>query len=99
VKLYALHDKKAGSLTAFQVVKTDAAVTRDFQQAVLEPKSLIGKYPDDFELVAIAEVYDDTRSADTHQVEPIPRTVIITARQVLDLQPKGEAGVQLVKEA
>lgn len=87
MKLYALHDKKSETLSAFQVAKADAAVSRDFAQAVLEPKSMLGKYPDDFELVVIAVVFEDVQD-DRVQSEGVPFEVVVTARQVVDLQPK-----------
>lgn len=86
MKLYALLDKKSDSLSAFQVAKSDAVVSRDFAQAVLEPKSLLGKYPEDFELVCIAFIEEDV--VEGLQVQAVPLGVVITAKQVLDLQSK-----------
>lgn len=91
MKLYALHDKVAKALSAFQVAKGDASVTRDFAQAVLEPKSLLGKYPDDFELVVFATLSEDMIEGGV-VCTPFPYLVVVTARQVLDLQPVRESG-------
>jgi len=98
MKLYALHDKKAKHLSSFQVAKLDAQVSREFAQAVLDPKSMLGKYADDFELVAIGGVEESTEGQ-SDQVWPLQApdgarmVVVITARQVLDLQPKPGSAV------
>lgn len=103
MKLYALHDVKAQALSAFQVAKADASVSREFAQAVLDPKSVLGKYPDDFELVSIGVVKEDVVPGEL-QALGVPMTVVLTARQVLDLQPQpGVAGdpaqLALLREA
>lgn len=103
MKLYALYDKKAQSLSSFHVAKSDAQASRDFAQAVLEPKSVLGRYPEDFELVAIGEVFEEVLE-EGPQLVALPMQAVVTARQVLDLQPQPGAVVdpaqlQLMKEA
>lgn len=90
MRLYALHDKKACALSAFHPAKSDAVASRDFASAVLEPKSLLGKYPEDFELVCVCELFEDT-SVQTDPVmllEGARFVVVLTAQQVVDLQSK-----------
>lgn len=107
MKLYALHDVKAQSFTAFHVVKSDAVATRDFAQAVLEPKSMIGKYPQDFQLVCLASIADADAGARSEYDDQFVQgefRVVVTAQQVLDLQPKAGAAsdpaqLALLKEA
>lgn len=101
MKLYALLDKKSGAYSAYQVQKFDAAVSRDFAQAVLQKDSLLGKYPDDFELVRLGQVPD---GPDEDGEFMLVGESILSARQVIDLQPR--AGVEgdpaqlaLIKEA
>jgi len=96
MKLYALHDKKAEALSAFHVEKSDAVATRRFVQAVLEPKSVLGEFADDFELVAVATVEEE---AFAHGVvcAGFPFLVVVTARQVLDT--RGPDGPALLREA
>lgn len=103
MKLYAMHDKKSQALSAFQVAKSDAVVSRDFAQAVLDPKSLLGKYAEDFELVCIGVVKEDVVPGELSALG-VPMTVVLTAQQVLDLQPQPGARVDpaqlaLMKEA
>lgn len=96
MKLYALHDKKAKAFTAFQVVRSDAQVSRDFAQAVLDPKSQIGKYAADFELVQLGDVLDEYESVEylvkNDEVVHSAYRVVLTAQQVLDSQPVRESG-------
>lgn len=93
MKLYAVHDRKAKAFTSFHVGKSDAVVSRDFAQAVLDPRSMMGKYAGDYELVSVGDViedYDDALEA-YRVVQPHldkPWHVVLTAQQVLDLQPK-----------
>lgn len=103
MKLYAVFDLKAGALSSFHVLKSDAVASRDFAQAVLEPKSLFGKYPEDFALVCLAVVQDDVRG-DGMQVHTVAMETVVTAKQVVDLQPKAgatadPAQLALLKEA
>lgn len=113
MKLYALHDKKAKSLSNFVVERSDAVATRFFAEAVLQPNSVIGKYPDDFELVALCDVSQDygdqfhtlfIRPLDAdvdanHELVGSSLVVVVTARQVVDMQPKADGQLSLLKEA
>lgn len=105
MKLYALHDKKAQALSNFVVERSDAVATRFFAEAVLQPNSVIGKYPDDFELVALCDVSQDYPQADLEFAKQMfvlsdaPAAVVVTARQVVDMQPKADGQLSLLKEA
>lgn len=89
MKLYALFDRKAQAYTAYQVAKSDAVVSRDFAQAVLAPDSLLGKYAGDFELVRFCDVPEDPSGEGEVMMVAV---TVITAQQVVDLQPKAGAG-------
>lgn len=100
MKLYALHDKKANALSSFHVEKSDAVASRGFAEAVSQPNSVFGKYPDDFELVAIASVDDSTAGAMPEDlITPLGLVTIVTARQIVDLRGVGDAQLSLIKEA
>lgn len=103
MKLYALHDKKANALTNFHVERGDAVASRAFAAAVGQPESVLARYPDDFELVALMEI-DDVASQWDYMAGADVRLkamfeVVVTARQVVDLaRPVGEQ-LSLLKEA
>lgn len=90
MKLYALHDKKAGALSSFHTEKNDAVASRNFASAVLrsapgEPPSILSQYAEDFQLVRIAEIAEefDGSRAEVTIVQVVPLEVVITAVQVL----------------
>lgn len=104
MKLFALHDKKAQALSSFAAFKSDAVATRDFAAGVMQEGSMLGKYPDDFELVCIAELNEDTsvQADPVWPVEPLDgarMVVVVTARQIVDLQRPQDAQLSLLKEA
>lgn len=109
MRLYAVLDLKANALSAFHVLKSDAVASRDFAQAVLEPKSIYGKYADDFQLVVLADVREDVGDQTRQGTELVALLdhgydVVVTARQVVDLQPKAgqtadPAQLALLREA
>lgn len=102
MKLYALHDKKAKAFSSFHVEKSDAVASRGFADAVLQANSVLGKYPEDFELVALCDVSSDYDGelADAAPIEEFPDVVVvITALQVLAAQPKADAQIPMRLEA
>lgn len=101
MKLYALHDKKACALSSFHVERSDAVATRGFADAVLAKDSVFGKYADDFELVSLCDVSQDYEGqfSDAECVCDVAHRVIVTARQVVDMQPKADGQLSLLKEA
>lgn len=96
MRLYALLDRKAGSYSSFHVERSDAQASRGFADAVNQPNSVLGKYPDDFALVALAEVNEDV---EVRAVLPIDVVEILTAAQVVSLRPQAQGELALVKEA
>ncbi|AXH75765.1 MAG: nonstructural protein [Microviridae sp.] len=90
MKLYALHDRKAKAFSSFHVERSDAVASRGFVDAVLQPNSVFGKYPEDFELVSLCDVSQDY--ADIPEAEPIVGEfafqVVLTAVQVIASQPR-----------
>jgi len=103
MKLYALHDKKAKAFSSFHVEKNDTVASRGFAEAVTQANSVFGKYPDDFELVSLCDVSQDYENdlpvTMQYFVEPYNAVVVLTARQVVDLQPKADGQLSLLKEA
>lgn len=98
MKLYALHDKKAGALSSFHVERSDAQASRGFADAVNQPNSVFSKYPDDFELVAVADVFDQVSGDQTLDgyAQPYGQLVVIlTASQVVALQERVSQNGQL----
>lgn len=100
MKLYALHDKKAKSLSSFHVEKSDAQASRSFADAVMQPNSPLGKFHEDFELVAVAVVDENQIDAAVDLLDE-GHQVIITATQVVALQAKAapDGQLSLLKEA
>lgn len=99
MRLYALHDKKSSALSAFHCAKSDAVASRGFQDAVNEPNSQFGKYPEDFELVVIAEVSEEADAVAS--VVPLVMSVVLTAEQVVAMRrrPDADGQLSLLKEA
>lgn len=91
MKLFAVHDKKAKSLSVHHVLRDDAVAMRSFQDAVLSKDSVYGRYAEDFELVCLAELSDDTGS-ELPLVDPIVGLhVVITALSIVQLASKSDA--------
>lgn len=100
MKLYALNDKKAMSLSSFHVERSDAVATRGFAEAVLQPNSVFGKYPADFELVSLCDVSQDYEGISPLEiVNDVEFRVVVTAQQIVDMQPKADGQLSLLKEA
>lgn len=95
MKLYALWDKKAAALSSFHVEKSDAVASRGFAEAVNQPNSVFGKYPQDFSLVAVAFVNEEAVGV---PVEGIAMEEILSAAQVVALRPSGDGQLSLLKE-
>lgn len=90
MKLYALHDRKAKSLSSFHVERSDVSASRGFVDAVLSKDSQFAKYPDDFELVSLCDVSQEYGGDFDGVVMVVPEVVrvVITAAQVLASQPQ-----------
>lgn len=102
MKLYALYDRKADAYSNYVAEKSDAVATRQFAEAVTQPNSILGKYADDFELVDLCflpETSEETK--DSGDRVPFEHRVVVTARQVMDLQQKAapDGQLSLLKEA
>jgi len=99
MKLYALNDKKAMSLSSFHVERSDAVATRGFAEAVTQPNSVFGKYPQDFELVCLCDVSQDYEGLSPLEIlNNVEFRVVVSAQQIVDLQPKS-GQLELIKEA
>lgn len=89
MRLFALHDKKAASLQSFHVLPSEVVASRQFAEAVMQKDSMLGKYPDDFELVSLCDVSQEYEGQfeGVELVSSVASRVVITARQVLNAQP------------
>lgn len=56
--IYALHDSRAAAYRNLHVEENPANAWRAFAEEVRNPNSMISRYPEDFELVAVGE-FDD----------------------------------------
>jgi len=76
--LYCVYDSKVGlyAMPFFSV--SDAAAARTFSDAVAQEGTLMGKHPEDFSLIRLADVEDST-GAVTSPVTPVE---IINGRNV-----------------
>lgn len=100
MKLYALNDKKAQSLSSFHVERSDAVATRGFADAVVQSNSVLGKYPEDFELVCLCDVSQDYEGLSPLEIlNNVEFRVVVTARQVVDMQPKADPQLPMRLEA
>lgn len=99
MKLYALHDKKAKALSSFHVERSDAVASRGFAEAV-KPDSVFAKYAEDFELVALADVWESGQQelplTEQEMVQPFPMRVVITAAQVVASRPLDDRQLSLL---
>lgn len=70
LKMYSIRDQKAEIWNVPFYKKTHGEAERDFHQAVLDEKSMLNKYPEDYDLYFVG-TYDDqtgvTISVDTPQ--------------------------------
>lgn len=94
-RLYAVFDKKAQAYGSVMVVAHHAQATREFVAGVEQEKSVLAKYPEDFELRCVGWYYDEEPDRDG-PVFSIAPEVVITAEQVLAMRPRE---MTLVKEA
>lgn len=101
MKLYALHDRKAGSFSSFHVERSDAVASRSFAEAVNAEGSVFGKYPEDFELVSVCDVHDVYEAGDfaSHVVVgEVANCVVLTAVAVVAMRAPSPQ-LSLLKEA
>lgn len=97
-KLYAVRDLKGQSYSSPMVEGHDAVAIRYFGEACQNPDSMMGKYPDDFELHCLGS-FDESWTGSVDNLFPIvgekPR-VVVTASAIMAALA---AGPQRVKEA
>lgn len=93
-RLYAVYDVKAEAYGPLMAVKADAVAVREFGNLVLDPQSMVGKYPDDYELHELGSLYDDSEHPDDRRrvFGMLPR-VVMTARNFLAAQASGPQAV------
>lgn len=98
MKLYALHDKKAKAFSSFHVEKGDAVASRGFAEAVNSANSVLGKYPDDFELVSLCDVHDAYQGWPERILGDFEFRVVLTAAAVVAMSVQ-DGQLSLLKEA
>ncbi len=63
--LYCVYDAKIGNYSMPYFAQTDAQAIRSFRDALAQEGSLLNKHPEDFALVRIASVMDETGEVQT----------------------------------
>lgn len=86
-QLYAMYDVKARSYGPIFSVGHDAVAVREFGAACGAQGSVLFSYPDDFELHRVGS-FDDDGEEVSMPVMGCVTTVVISARQWMDAQPK-----------
>lgn len=56
MKIFSIHDKKAGSFQTPWYKHSHGEAERDFQTAVNDEKSFLNKYPQDFDLYYLGQI-------------------------------------------
>lgn len=93
-RLYSVYDVKAEAYGPLMAVKADAVAVREFGNLVLDPQSMVGKYPDDYELHELGGFHDDAvTDDDPRRVFGVGPRVVMTARNFLAAQASGPQGV------
>lgn len=65
MKIFSVHDKKAGYYMNPMYFKTPTEAIRAFEQGVTDEKTQLNKYPNDFTLVQLGEFNQDTGKIQT----------------------------------
>lgn len=60
MKIYSVFDGKAQTFSPPFVAKTDAEAIRILESVVIDERTTIGKYPDDYTLFAVGEWNEDS---------------------------------------
>lgn len=92
--LYAVRDVKADDINdQVMVCKADAVAVRSFSDALAstDPRSLMAKYPDDYELLELGAIHEDGRIESLES----PRVVLTGTqwRQTRDAAHAANTGV------
>lgn len=83
MKIYSVYDKQAESFSPPYTQPTDGLAIRQFSQHVNDPKLIMAKYPDDFELYCLGQI-DESTGKFSYPDEGIYPALLIKAHQVLD---------------
>jgi len=103
--IYAILDTKAGSIIGgLQLHRHPAAAIRVFGDIAADPKSMIAKHPEDYELIELGTLRDDHTIAKTfnHTIDALDEhQVIITGKAWLAAQAPTdvEHKLQLARES
>lgn len=93
-RLYSVYDVKAEAYGPLMAVKADAVAVREFGNLVLDGQSMVGKYPDDYELHELGSFYDDALvDEDPRRLFGVSPRVVMTARNFLAAQASGPQAV------
>lgn len=60
MKIYSVFDGKAQTFSPPFIAKTDAEAIRILESVVIDERTTIGKYPDDYTLFAVGEWNEDS---------------------------------------
>lgn len=93
VKLYALHDSKAGTFNSPFPMLTDALAIRSFQQGCLDPQTVMAQHPLDYSLFRIGTYDDETAIIQSE----CPPEHLITAIQAIKQVEDEQQRIKLAK--
>lgn len=81
VSLYAVYDVKADGFVYPQIHVNDAVAIRSFHVACTSPDTVFNQCPDDFSLVHLGSLNQDTGELTPLDNGPLP---VVTARRIVD---------------
>lgn len=73
LRLYGILDEKAQAFVKMQFFQTDGIATRQFSDAVRDPKTFLNQHPEDYSIYVLGEIDDETGL-----VSPIVPPILIT---------------------
>lgn len=93
MKIFAIYDNKSKSYGPVFECAHDAVAIRELGAAIMQERSSLARYPDDFELHVLAEKASEfPKEGFVTPIHSLVPAVVITVRAWLDAQPKADAG-------
>lgn len=97
-KLYSVWDAKAKAYGPIMSYPHDAVATREFVRLVCDAETTLHRYPQDFALHSLGELFDSLDHDEVEEGEPVlmayhPPRVVVTAEAVKAMQQQPVVGV------
>lgn len=89
--VYSVYDKKAKAFGPIMAYRNDVIAIRDFAQVCSEKSSLIRKYPEDYDLIALAEFDDEVDSLAVAVMEGLQPRLVMSAVAAVALETRDDA--------